>query len=586
MLELGWQAWVTLVVVAGMLVALVRNLAAPEAIVLGALGVLLVFGVLTPEAAFAGLSNAAVLTVGALFIISAAIDKNGGLRFLDGLMFPRRPTLRGARYRIMLLTSGVSAFVNNTPLVAMLMPPVQTWCAKHRFAASKLMMPLSYAAILGGMTTLLGTSTNLLVAGLMQEAGEKPLGMFTMTPVGLPAAAVGLLYFMWLGYRRLPARDGESVKQEEALKNLLFEVRVTAESRLAGVTIEEAGLRSLGEAYLVHLHRGGDIVPSAPERRILAGDVLSFVGSAAVLERLMLEPATSLRGAEGVKPLPVFEAIIAPGSSLVGRTLQEIGFRKTFDGVVLGIHRSDEQITGRLGRTLLRPGDLLIIEAPAGFEQRWQGHEDFFLVAPYRGAPAPIRKEKAAISILTLALIVIAAATELVPMVTAAFLGAGVIIATGCLTQKEARRAVKVRILALIAASLGIGKAVEVSGLAGALAGGLVEAGSAWGILGTVAAVYLATAVLTEVVTNNAAAALMLTIGLAAARQLGVPPEAFAVTVAVAASASFLSPIGYQTNLMVMSAGGYRFGDYLRAGSPVTLIVGVVTVAMVWVVYL
>lgn len=584
--ELTWQAWLTLAVVAGMLVALWRALAAPEVVVLGALGALLVCGVLTPEAAFAGLSNAAVLTVGALFIISAAIDKNGGLRIFDRLIFPTRPTVRGARYRLMLLTGGVSAFVNNTPLVAMLMPPVQAWCDKHRFSPSKLMLPLSYAAILGGMTTLLGTSTNLLVAGLMKEAGEPPLRLFTMTPVGLPAAAAALLYFMWLGHRALPALEKVDDSKDAELKNMLFEVKVTAESRLAGVTVEEAGLRSLGEAYLVHLHRGGDIVPSAPERRILAGDVLSFIGSAAVLEKLMLEPATSLRGADGAKPLPLFEAIVSPSSSLVGRTLQEAGFRKRFDGVVLGIHRSDEQITGRIGRTTIRPGDLLIIEAPAGFNQRWQGHEDFFLVAPYRGAPTPVRRDKATVSIVTLALVVVASAIELVPMVTAALLGAGAVVATGCLTQQEARRALKIRLLLLIAASLGIGKAVEISGLAAALAGGMVSVGSVGGALGTVAAVYLATAILTEAVTNNAAAALMLTIGLSAARQLGVPPEAFAVTVAIAASASFLSPIGYQTNLMVMSAGGYRFKDFWRAGLPVTLIVGGVTVTMIWGIYL
>jgi di/tricarboxylate transporter len=576
-------------VIAGMFIALVRELAQPEAILLGALVSLLFTGVLTPEQAFAGLSNAGVLTVGAFFVISAAIQKTGALRFAFGLMFPSRPTVRGARYRLMLFTAGVSAFINNTPVVAMLVPHVQAWCAKHNVAPSRLMMPLSYAAILGGMTTLIGTSTNLLVSGLMQEAGHPPLGMFTITVAGLPAALAAVLFFMWLGYRALPHYGVAGARGFEDLQHTLFEVRVPENSSVSGLTIEELGLRNLGEAFIVHIRRGREIVPASPDRRLYPGDVMSLSGNASVLERLRILPTIEAgdRDRQAATPLPLFEAVVAPGSSLVGKTLQEAKFRTRFDGVVLGIHRRDEKLTGALGQTLIRPGDLLIIEARPGFDQRWSENDDeFFLVAPYRGQPAPFRPERAAVALTTLGGIVLAGAFDLVPIVTAAFAGAGIVIATGCVTMREARRSINVKLLVMIAAALGIGKAVEITGIADALAGWMVTHVAFMGPVGAIAGVYLATAIVTEILTNNAAAALMISIGLSAARQLGVPPEAFAVTVAIAASASFITPIGYQTNLMVMSAGGYRFADYLRAGLPVSLLVGGVTVAAVYLAWL
>jgi di/tricarboxylate transporter len=447
------------------------------------------------------------------------------------------------------------------------------------------MIPLSYAAILGGMTTLIGTSTNLLVSGLMQGAGYPALRMFDITVAGLPAALAATLYFLIRGHRNLPSEGVITAKGFDELQNTLFEVRVPTSCRIAGLTVEELGLRALGDAFLVNIRRGDEIVPSAPEHRLYPGDVMSFSGNASVLEKLRFAPEFApVSGGDREAPrLPLFEAVVAPSSRLVGQTLKEAKFRTRFDGVVLGIHRRDERIQGVLGQTIIRPGDLLIIEARAGFDQRCSEMVDeFYLVAPYRGSPAPFRPEKAAIALATLIGIVITGASGLLPIVTAAFAGALAVIASGCLTMREARMSLNIRLLVVIASALGVGRAVEVTGIAEAVAYWLVNNVVVWGPVGALAAVYAATALATEVITNNAAAALMLTIGLAVARQLGIPPEAFAVTVAIAASASFLSPIGYQTNLMVMSAGGYRFADYFRAGYPVSLIVGAVTIFAVW----
>jgi di/tricarboxylate transporter len=486
----------------------------------------------------------------------------------------------------------MSAFLNNTPIVAMLIPRVQSWSDKSGVPTSKLLIPLSYAAILGGMTTLIGTSTNLLVSGLMQSSGYEGLGLFQLSWVGVPAGLVAMLYMVFIGHRLLPDR---SLQEDPALsqkfKNYLFEVRVPFSSPLVGQTIEEAELRSLGEAYLVHLQRDGQLIPSSPEVVLGPNDILTFRGNASMLDRLLQRPgfARVLPGIQstGARTLPLFEAVVAPSSRLVGRTLRDADFRQEFNGVVLGIQRRDMQIEGPLGSILIKPGDLLLIEARPGFDKRWDTHHsDFYLVAPHRPGLAKPQEGKAPLALAILAGIVVVAALDIAPIVTTSFVGAMLMLATRCLRGWEARQAIDFPVLVVIAAALGVGRAIEKTGLADAIATSIIQQAMFFGPVGVLAAVYLATSLLTEFVTNNAAAALMVTIGLAAARDLGVAPEAFAIAIAIAASASFLTPIGYQTNLMVMAAGGYRFSDYSRAGVALTLIVGTIAITIISILYL
>lgn len=574
-----------------MLVALVREVARPELVLLGSLGVLLLFGVLTPEEAFAGFSNSAVLTVGSLFVVAAGVQNTGALAFVDGLLFPRGKRLGAASGRLMLSTAALSAFLNNTPIVAMLIPRVQAWCTRAGIPASKVMIPLSYAAILGGMTTLIGTSTNLLVAGLMQASGYEGLGLFDLAWVGVPAALTAIAFLALAGPRLLPDRSRSGTRFDDGLTHCLFEARVAGGSPLAGQTVEEAGLRALGDAYLVHLRRGDDIVPSSPEAVLRAGDVLTFLGSAAVLDRLLERPGLQ-RVVESVETpehttLPLYEAVVAPTSRLVGRSLREAGFREHYHGVVLGIHRQDAAIEGPLARVPLAAGDLLLVEARNGFDRRWnQNRDEFYLVAARRPERVKAQRGKAPLALAILLGVILFAAFDVASIVTTAFVGALLMVVTGCVRRREASQAVDIPVLLVIAAALGLGRAIETTGLAGGIAHAITEHAAFFGTVGVVAAVYLVTSLLTELITNNAAAALMIGVGLAAARELDVPPEAFAIAVAIAASASFLTPIGYQTNLMVMSAGGYRFSDYARAGIFVSAIVAVVSITMIWVVWL
>ncbi|MCS3826439.1 di/tricarboxylate transporter [Salinibacter ruber] len=605
--SLSLNAWITVAVVMGVVGALMADVGRPDLVLLSGLSVLLVSGVVSPDQAFAGFSNAAVLTVGALYVVAGGVQHTDALSALDRVLFADTTRLGPVLARFMVPTSVLSGLLNNTPIVAMLTPRLQEWADAQNIPASKLMIPLSYAAITGGMMTLIGTSTNLIVAGLMEAEGYEPLHLFDVTWVGVPAALVVIAYFVLGGHRLLPDRGTSAPAAERRLGQNMFEVTVTAPSPIVGQTVAEAGLRDLGDAYLTHVRRGTEVLQGRPGRPLEQGDILAFNGSLAARERLLERPGLSrtLPAPDGAhddparyETLPLYEAVIAESSNLVGTTLGEANFREQYQGVVLGIQRQDEPVTSPVGTTELQAGDLLIVEAPDDFEERWSSgsREEFYLVAPRDGRArqggAPDDEEgktdrsgRAPIALGLTGAMVLAAATGLAPIVTAAVLAALLMILAGCIRPAEAQRALNVQVLVVIAAALGIGKAIETTGLATAAAQGVLSVAEPFGPVAVLVALYLLTNLLTEIITNNAAAVLMLPVAMAAASSLGVPPVAFGVLVAVAASASFLTPIGYQTNLMVMAPGGYRFSDYARVGWPVTLLVmgtSVGIISLVW----
>ncbi len=605
--SLGLNAWITVAVVMGVVGALMADVGRPDLVLLSGLSVLLVSGVVSPDQAFAGFSNAAVLTVGALYVVAGGVQHTDALSELDRVLFADTTRLEPVLARFMVPTSVLSGLLNNTPIVAMLTPRLQEWADAQNIPASKLMIPLSYAAITGGMMTLIGTSTNLIVAGLMEAEGYEPLSLFDVTWVGVPAALVVIAYFVLGGHRLLPDRGTSAPAAERRLGQNMFEVTVTAPSPIVGQTVAEAGLRDLGDAYLTHVRRGTEVLQGRPGRPLEQGDVLAFNGSLAARERLLERPGLSrtLPAPDGAhddparyETLPLYEAVIAESSNLVGTTLGEANFREQYQGVVLGIQRQDEPVTSPVGTTELQAGDLLIVEAPGDFKKRWSSgsREEFYLVAPRDGRArqggAPDDEEgktdrsgRAPIALGLTGAMVLAAATGLAPIVTAAVLAALLMILAGCIRPAEAQRALNVQVLVVIAAALGIGKAIETTGLATAAAQGVLSVAEPFGPVVVLVALYLLTNLLTEIITNNAAAVLMLPVAMAAASSLGAPPVAFGVLVAVAASASFLTPIGYQTNLMVMAPGGYRFSDYARVGWPVTLLVmgtSVGIISLVW----
>jgi di/tricarboxylate transporter len=624
MADLSWQAWLTLGVLAGMTGLLVRG-KRPELVLMGALALLLTAGVLTPAEAFAGFANPAVIVIGLMFVVAAGVERTSALGFLDGLLRPRSARPGAAVARLMLPNAILSAFTNNTPQVAMFIPRVQAWARESGIPASKMLIPLSTATIVGGWLALIGTSTNLVVDGYLRAAGLEGFGFFELAWVGVPATLVVSLYYATIGHRLLPSRVGaEAARQTRTYQ---FDLRVAAGAPFAGQSVEAAGLRTLGRAFLAHVRResavaepvlepvgaggplgepaaGGDGVPgpqpagrpdgaemARPETVLLPGDVLSFVGDAEAMDALLRRPGLErtvpvLSGASGkaLPPLPLYEAVVSPRSALVGKTLKAVDFRTRYGGVVLAVQRQDAPLDGALGRTPLRAGDLLLVEGRPGLAERLAAHaDDFALVAPL-DAQRPV-SGKAPIALGLLVGVIVAAGTGWLPLETAALLAAVGMVVTGCIRGREARASVDVPVLVVVAAALGIGLAVENTGLAAVAARGVLAAGAQMGPVATLALVYLCTNILTELITHKAAAVLMLPVALAVATQTGAEPKAFAVAVCIGAAASFLTPIGYQTNLMVMGPGGYRYGDYFRSGLPVSLLVMAVTVtvcALVW----
>ena len=578
-----FHAPLTVLVVMAMFVAMARGRSAAVSILV-AVVVLLLLGVIDERQAFAGFSNAAPLTVAALYVVARAVERTGALRPLVHAALGKGTGGTRDLFRLMLPTAAASAFLNNTPIVAMLIPSVGAWAEAHRVPASRLMMPLSFGVILGGVITTIGTSTNLVVSGLLEASGQAPFGLFEITHVGLPIAGVGILVVALLAPRLLPDREAPPRRFTDAERD--FTVRmVVEETLLVGRTVEEAGLRRLEGVFLVEIERDREpIAPVAPTTILHAGDHLLFVGEARRVADLGNLPG--LRSAEQPHltaleaPAPhLVEAVIGAGSPLLGRTPKELGFRGRYDAAIVGIHREGRPVVAKLGDVKLRIGDTLLLLADTGFPERWRDRPDFLLITDFDGE-APVRGRHAGLALGVTLAVVLVAGSGLVPILHAALAGAVVMVVSGALPLREARSAIDIEVLVVIAASFGVGAAVEASGLAGAIGQHLVAVTSGLDWRFALLGIALATVALTEFISNAAAAALLFPIGMATASAAGADPRAFAIAIAVAASCSFLTPIGYQTNTMVYGPGGYRFGDYWRLGLPLTLAVVAAIVAL------
>ncbi len=580
------QAWLVLGVVAGTLVLLARERHPPSIVMFGAVVVLLVLGVVGPAEAFSGFSNPAPFTVGALYVVARAVEKTGGLqpavhRVLGGGDASRR-SLAG----LLFPAAAFSSFLNNTPVVAMVAPQVAAWANRHGRSPSRYLMPLSFAAILGGMVTVIGTSTTIVVSGLLEESGRAAIGMFEISRAGLPVAVLGILLLIVLAPRLLPERRGARRGFEEEVREFTVQMVVRDGGPLDGASVDQGGLRRLQGVFLVEVVREGEaIAPVAPSTLLRGGDRLVFAGRADQILDLQRNPG--LVSAERSHVLPFhdaghtyFEAVVGAASPLTGKTLREADFRSTYGAAVLAIHRAGERVRAKLGTVRLRAGDTLLLLAGEGFKDRWD-HRNHFLLISRIGGLAPATTRQALLVGLVLVGVVAAATSGLLPIVHAALAGAFVVLASGVLSPTEARRALDLDVLLLIAAAFGVGAAVRVSGLADVVAGGITASFAPLGPRGLLLGVVLVTLVLTEAVTNNAAAVLVFPVAVDVALGAGLDSRPFAIALALAASASFLTPIGYQTNTMVYGPGGYRFGDYARLGFPLTLLVIVGIVGIV-----
>jgi len=575
---MAWQAWLTLGVMAILVSALVRDLVAPVVGVVGALVFLLVVGIVTPAQAFAGFGNPAPITVAALYVVARAVDKTAALQPLVAGTLGSRGGLRLSLLRLIVPSAAASAFLNNTPIVAMLLPQVRDWAERNGISPSQFLMPLSFAVILGGVVTAIGTSTNLVVSGLLEAYGLEPFGLFEIGKLGLPVAAGGLALIVWFAPILLPERRGIRRELAEDIREFAVNMLVVPQGPLDGKPVEAGGLRHLSGVFLVAIEREGEhIAPVAPTSILHGGDRLTFVGRADLI--VDLQRARGLASAErqhleglGSADYTFFEAVVGQTSPLVGSTLKNARFRARYQAAVVAIHRAGHRIQAKLGEVELKFGDTLLLLGDPQFAERWRDRRDFLLTSRLGGSPPTTTRKAAIVGALLLGIVLLAGSGAL-PILHASLLGAVSLVLLGVLSPGEARDAIDLDVVVVLAASLGIGIAIEQSGLADGIASVLIGLLGGSGRTGVLFGVVVATVLLTELITNNAAAALMFPIALAAAVDLGVDVRPFAIAVAVAASASFLTPIGYQTNTMVYGPGGYRFSDYARLGAPLTVLV-------------
>jgi di/tricarboxylate transporter len=578
------QILLTLGVIAATTYALVGLRAAPDLVLLGGLTILIVAGVVQPRDALAGFANEGLITVAVLYVVAEGLRQTGGISFIGQQLLGQPKSLRVAQSKIMLPTAVMSAFINNTPVVAMVLPVINDWARKHRLSVSHLFLPLSYAAVLGGLCTLVGTSTTLVVNGLLIEEtnGKDALGMFDIAWIGVPATAVGLIYILTFGRWLLPERK-PAITQLDDPREYSVEMMVDRGSPLVGKTIAEAGLRNLPGMYLMEIDRAGHVMAAvASTERLEADDRLIFVG--------VVESVVDLRKIPGLKPATdqvfeidgprtercLVEAVVSNSCPLVRMTIRESRFRSRYNAAVIAVARNGQRIRKKIGDIELMPGDTVLLETHPSFVELQRNSRDFFLVGRVEDSSPP-RHERAWVARAILAAMVVVVAFEQLSMLKAALLAAGLMILTRCCRGSEARRSIDWGVLLAMGAGLGIGRALQASGAAHEIAISLV------GLVGNnprlvLAIIYGITMIFTNLITAKAAAVLFFPIAIATAHGLDVSIMPFAIAVMVASAASLATPIGYQTNLMVYGPGGYRFSDYLRLGGPLSLLVWAITI--------
>lgn len=580
------SAWFVMAVILACFIVLITTTVSADIVFMSALTILIASNIIPVEDALTGFSNEGMLTVAALYVVAAGLKETGAIQLVVNRIIGQTKSVTNIQMRLMAPVIVISAFINNTPIVASFIPALESWSRKSEVSVSKLLIPLSYAAILGGTCTLIGTSTNLIVNGLLlAEESIRGIGIFELAYVGVPCALVGFVYIILVAPKLLP-EGGLGFDTFEDPRQYTIEMLVESGSSLAGKTLSEAGLYGLPGLFLIDIYRDKNIIPVTNAwQRLREGDRLIFAG--------VLDSVVELQQIKGLKPATeqifkldvprrdrvLVEAVISPEHPLIHRTVREGRFRNLYDAVVLAVARNGEQIRQQVGEIRFKAGDTLLLEALPTFWERYKNSRDYYLISVISNfTPAASEKSKMAWSILIGMVVLVT--TGLLNMFQASFLAAVAIIFTGCCRPKIAKDNIDWSVLLVIAASIGLGNALQITGAAGALANGMLSMAAGNPYL-ALAITYLATTILTETINNNSAAVLVfpIAISIASAMELSLLP--FAIVIMMAASASFATPIGYQTNLMVYGPGGYKFTDFTKIGLPLNILVGIVTIILV-----
>ncbi len=573
------DAYITLAVIIGAVILFITEKLSIDLVALLIIGALVTTGVISPAEGMQGFSNPATMTVAFMFVISAAILKTGSLQYVAGQL---TRTFQNHYQRgvvlLMLMVSAVSAFINNTPVVAVMIPVTMQIAKSANRAASKLLIPVSYASIFGGTCTLIGTSTNILVSGIAEQNGMEPFGMFDFAPMGLVFVIVGSIFMIFIGQKLLPSRtESDEAELEDSLIDYLAEIEILPDSELANKSILSSALVKQLDMEILELRRNSTVM-NLPQgdTRLLAGDILKVRCNVSKMKQLKdqlkvkVMPFTDdVELDEGDEKSSFVELVIPTNSALEGKTLREFDFRRRFRAAPLAIRHREEVLHDRLQDVRLLSGDVILVEMKTHFLEQWRSNVKdqnipFIILSEEGILNFDRRSFRIVISIILGVLFT--ASTGLLPIVISTMLGVCLLVITGCLNMKEVYRSIQWPIVFLLAGALSLGVAMENSGLAHKIAYEIVNNLHAFGPVAILSGLYLLTSLLTETMSNNATAALVAPIAIATAHQLDVSPVPFLMATMFAASASFMTPIGYQTNTMIYSAGGYRFQDFFKVG--------------------
>jgi len=553
--------------------------------------VLGIFRILSPQEILLGFSNEQIAVIVLLLIIGDIIRRSAMLEVVFRKYFRDNLSYRGYIFRLTGLVAVFSAFLNNTPLVAILMPYVHFWGKKNKMALSKLLIPLSFAAILGGCVTLIGTSTNLVVNGLVADQnifpGFKSLNIFDFTYVGLPMMIIGIVYLTFFSGRLLPLKsdvlDDFSSKQRE----YIVEARIKRGSRLHGMTIEQARLRKLQGLFLVEIVRNEiTLAPVTPSTKLEENDILYFAGDTSTIQQLLDEKNGLQLSQIGMYSkrtnTKLLEVVVSFNSGLSGKRVKDSNFRAKFDAAIIAIHRNGERVSGKIGDMKLMPGDVLLLLAGSDFENLYKDTNEIYMISKIRD----IRKPNVFNNYFLIGgtiLAIMLSAFKLISLFLALVILLSLIMVFRISSPKDIIKSIDFNLIIIITLALALGTAMIKTGVAGQFAHFILSILKPFGIVGIMAGVFAITSILGALVTNKAAVALILPVSLTLALEMGFDPRPFTLLVAFAGAASFLTPIGYQTNLMVYGPGSYNFRDFLRIGAPLTVIYMIVTVLiLVW----
>ncbi|HJZ40281.1 MAG TPA: SLC13 family permease [Bacteroidales bacterium] len=575
------------------LISLYRNLLGISFTFLIAVITLGVFGVLTPSEIISGFGNEQVAVVILMLLFSDVLRKTNIIENTFDRLFRRTRTYRGFISRMALAVSGFSMVLNNTPLVAVMMPYIHSWTRRNNFAPSKFLIPLSYASILGGSATLIGTSTNLIVNSMVVDQtilpGLESLHMFDFAWVGVPMIFIGTLYLLLFGNLLLPSKSGVSDDYGSNAREYVIEAKVRSNSHLIGQTIGETGLAEIRGLFLVAIIRKSFRITSVPSDVVLdKGDVLVFAGETRNIAELITTNSGLILPEVGmltkVRRANVIEVVVSQNSTLINKSVRDTNFRGKFDAGIIAVHRNGEKIESKLGNVILKSGDVLLLFAGENFVSRSKDSSDFYFISKVTEF-IKLDWYKSLIMIGGTILIIVLSALNIISL----FMGLIIMILVSMVFKvtnpKDIPARIDYNLAMVIVLSLALGTAMMKSGAASLVANGVISVFLPMGKIGVLLGIYMITALLAAYITTKAAVAIVFPIALSVAQQLGVPGTPFVLAVAYAAACTFITPHGYVTNLMVYGPGGYSFRDFMRIGLPLTVIYMVVAVFLLAVVY-